>query len=70
MRANKRGRARRGNSSHDIRLFRDAARELRDHGSSLSESKARAHARKLVTRHWAQIERTAPDLIRHGRIHL
>lgn len=69
--ATKRGRASRGNSGHDLRLFREAVRELRQHyGQSLSEAQARKQARKLVDRHWTRIERTAPDLIRKGRIHL
>lgn len=67
LRANGLGRARRGHSSHDIRLFRTAVREL---GGGLSESKARAKARTLVVRRWAQIQRRAPELIRLGRIHL
>ncbi|WP_433470355.1 hypothetical protein [Saccharomonospora azurea] len=43
---------------------------MRELGGGLSESKARAKARTLVVRRWAQIERRAPELIRLGRIHL
>lgn len=67
LRANKLGRARRGHSSHDIRLFCGAVREL---GGGLSEGKARATARTLVARRWEHIESRAPELIRLGRIHL
>ncbi|OQO91962.1 hypothetical protein B1813_06675 [Saccharomonospora piscinae] len=71
MRAAKRGRAKRTNSAHDLDLYRTAVRELRrEYGTRLSESKARSQARTLVARRWALIERTAPVLIRQGRIHL
>lgn len=70
LRTHRRGRASRGNASHDLREFRGAVRELRELGITLTETQARAQARTLITRHWTQITRTAPDLIRRGRITL
>ncbi|EHY90010.1 hypothetical protein [Saccharomonospora azurea] len=60
--------ARRTNSSHDIANFHHVNRALG--ARRLSESKARALARKHVDRHWAQIQRRAPELVRSGRIYL
>jgi hypothetical protein len=66
LRQHRLGHAKRSHSSHDIRLFRAAAREL----GGLSEGKARSLARKLVNRRWSHIQHTAPELVRTGRIHL
>ncbi|WP_410580268.1 hypothetical protein [Amycolatopsis sp. lyj-108] len=59
------GRAHRGNSGHDISNFKHVARGLKP---GLQESKARAIARDRVAKHWSQILRQAPVLVRDGRI--
>src|SRR5690606_18522704 len=48
-----RGHASRGNSSHDISLFRQHIREFPE--IRMSEGKARRLAREQVKRHWSQI---------------
>lgn len=65
LRAHRRGRASRGNASHDIRNFRHVTRNP---DVRLSESKARSLARAAVGRHWRQIEALAPRLITAGRL--
>lgn len=62
------GRARRGNSSHDIANFHHVNRALGK--NRLTEGKARSLARKHVNRHWSQIVAAAPRLIRQGHIRL
>ncbi|MEU9686141.1 hypothetical protein [Amycolatopsis japonica] len=59
------GRAHRGHSAHDIGNFKHVARGLE---SKLSEGKARSIARTRVGKHWSQILRQAPLLVRDGRI--
>lgn len=46
--------------------FRNFARNCRR--VDLSEAVARSHARATLARHWAQIERLAPELARHGHV--
>lgn len=63
------GSASRANSAHDIRLFRQAVREIREvDGRRLSEGEARSLARTAVARRWQRITRTAPRLVTAGRL--
>ncbi|RSN32232.1 hypothetical protein DL990_20165 [Amycolatopsis sp. WAC 01416] len=59
--------ARRGHAAHDIKVFKNFAKELKP---ALSEGKARSLARDRVARRWSQIQRQAPVLVRDGRISL
>ncbi|MEU3274518.1 hypothetical protein ABZ639_27050 [Saccharomonospora sp. NPDC006951] len=61
-------RASRGNSSYDLTQFRKVNRELG--AGRLSESAARALARKHITRHYTAIMAAAPRLISQGRMSL
>lgn len=49
--------------SGDLAAFRSDAR-----GTGISESTARADARRLVTSHWSRIQRAADKLARSGRL--